>query len=46
MAKSVQMDNDSAGAAQRFATAPISYAGDPSSMEEWGSIGKVPWARR
>ena len=28
------IDNDSATAAQRFTTAPISYAGDPSSMEE------------
>jgi hypothetical protein len=28
------IDNDSTTAAQRFATVPISYAGDPSSMEE------------
>ena len=34
MSKSVQIGNDSATAAQRFATAPISYVGDPSSMEE------------
>jgi hypothetical protein len=26
----LMIDNDSATAAQRFATAPISYAGDPS----------------
>jgi hypothetical protein len=28
------MDNDSAAPAHRFATVPISYAADPSSMEE------------
>jgi transposase InsO family protein len=40
------IDNDSATAAQRFTTAPISYAGDPSSMEELADrVGELKAAK-
>ena len=40
------IENDSATAAQRFATVPISYAADPSSMEELADrVGELKAAK-